>query len=327
MIVGLPNAEDGPSITAWRSTDARTWKPVAAITETWLRGFTTWRDGVVAVGSAANGDTDLEIPALWTMTPDGVWSRVEDVPGAGMNDRDVSLVAITATTDRLIATGPSPSGGIGIWMSTDGRSWSRSKSPGLEWPSGEFEPTDVVAGGDGLVVVGDFPNGDPSHTWSASVWTDPAPVQPAGPVPAPAVHPCPAGVVALVDVAEMSPAERLTCFARDSLTLRGYLGQFSDSGTTAFPATPSWLADATSCCRPFMPLLGRSQDIVWLPVAFDPAAPSQSTFKDGAAIQVIGHFDDPRATACREQGVKAARSVAACRQQFVVMSVTRIDQP
>jgi hypothetical protein len=327
MIVGSPNAEDGPPITAWRSTDARHWKPVADITGTWLRGFVTWRGGIVAVGSASNAETDLEIPAIWTMTTGGVWHRVQKVPGAGHNDRDVSLVAVTATPDHLIATGPSPSGGIGIWISTDGTSWTRTKSPGLEGPEGEFEPTDIAVAGDGVVVVGDFPNGDPSSTWAAAVWTDPAPEQPAGPKPVAVAHPCPPGAATLVDVAEMTSTERLACFGRHDLALRGYLGGFGDGGMTAFPATPGWLADDTSCCRPLLPLAGRPQDIVFLPVAFDPAAPRQSKFQDGAAIQVTGHFDDRRATSCREDGVRAARSILACRQRFVVTSVTRIDRP
>ena len=327
MIVGQSNVDGSSSGAAYRSSDGRTWTGVASVTGASLRGFVSWRGGIVAVGTALNPDIDTEIPVVWTMTPKGTWTKVKKLPGSGKNDRDVSIVAITATADHLIATGPSPSGGIGIWVSSDGASWTLEKSPGLEGPSGEFEPSDIAVVGDGLVVVGDFPNGDPSHTWSASVWTDPAPEQPAGPVQATVAHPCPVAAAALVDVAEMTPGQRLACFGRHNLTLRGYLGQFGDSGTTAFPATPSWLADDTSCCRPFMPLRGMSQDIVGLPVAFDPAGPRQSRIKDEAAIQVTGHFDDARAKTCREQGVKAAVSIKACREQFVVTSVTHIDRP
>jgi hypothetical protein len=76
-----------------------------------------------------------------------------------------------------------------------------------------------------------------------------------------------------------------------------------------------------------MPLAGRPQDIVFLPVAFDPSGPRQAKIRDLAPIAVTGHFDDPRATRCREQGVSAARSIAACRAQFVITSVKRIDHP
>ena len=99
-----------------------------------------------------------------------------------------------------------------------------------------------------------------------------------------AAHPCPAAAVTLVDVAEMTPEERFACFGRHDLTLRGYLGGFLDGGMTAFPPTPGWLADDTSCCRPLLPLAGRPQDIVFLQVAFEPGGPRQSKIPDLAGV-------------------------------------------
>ncbi len=326
MIVGAANGEDSSAV-AWTSSDARTWTAVPDISGTWLRGFVPWRGGIVAVGSTSSEDLSVVIPAVWVMTPDGRWSRIEDVPGSAGAVRDVTLVAITATVDRLIAIGPSPNGVVGVWISSDGRAWTLVDSPGLAGPEGEFEPTDVAATSRGLVVVGDFPNQDPSSTWSAALWTDPAPEQPAGPTPTVAAHPCPSAVVTLVDVAEMTPEERVACFARHDLALRGYLGGFLDPGTAAFPARPGWLADETSCCRPLLPLAGRPQDVVFLPVAFEPSGPRSKTIPDLAAIEVTGHFDDPRSKSCREKGVSAAESIKACRARFVITSVKPIDQP
>jgi hypothetical protein len=325
VIVGAP-ADDVGSEEAWSSADGRTWTPLPGMTGMWVHAVAPWRGGIVAVGSVSDEDAGVEAPAVWVMAPDGGWERAANVPGS-TTARDVSISAVAATADRIIATGPSPTGGVGIWISEDGTTWRLVDSPGLEGPEGEFEPRDIAADASRLVVVGEFPNGEASSTWSASVWTDPAPSQPAGPVPATVAHPCPVGAVALVDVAEMTSEERLACFGQRDLTLRGYLGQYDDPGMTAFPATPAWLADDTSCCRPFMPLPGMIQDIVWLPVAFPPEGPRQGTIKVEAAIEVTGHFDDPRSATCREHGVPKARSIASCRDTFVITSVTPIDRP
>jgi hypothetical protein len=327
MIVGSANGEGDGAAAAWRSSDARKWIPVTEITGTWLRGFVPWRGGIVAVGSSSTEDLGLNVPVVWVMDPSGKWSQIQHVPGSTGADRDVSLVAITATADHLVATGPSPTGVVGVWISTDARKWTLIDSPGLAGPEGEFEPTDVADTNQGLVVVGDFPNEDPSSTWSASVWTDPAPGQPAGSKPVAVVHPCSPSAATLIDIAEMTPNERLACFGRRDLTLRGYLGGLGDGGMTAFPPTLGWLADDTSCCRPLLPLAGRPQDVVFLPVAFDPSGPRQAKIPDLAAIAVTGHFDDPRATKCREEGVSVARSVKACRARFVITSVKRIVHP
>ena len=326
VLAGASSVDDGWRAGIWGSSDDRTWTAMPGFPGGSIAAFVPWRGGLVAVGTESTEDRVVDIPAIWMMTSDGVWDRIADVPGNTIDDRDVSISAITVTADRLVATGPSPTGVVGIWTSTDGRSWMLADEPGLNGPEGRFEPRAIVAAADRLVVVGEFPNEDPSFTWSAAVWTNPAPGRPAGPTPAVVAHPCPTSVATLVDVAELTPPERLECFAGRDITLRGYLGGW-DGGVTAFPATPGWLADTASCCRPLLPLPGRIQDVVFLAVAFEPAIANQSSLPDETVVEVTGHFDDKRAQTCRQRDVAAATIIEACRQQFVVTSLARIGRP
>ena len=326
IIVGAPPVDGGSADEAWRSVDGRTWTPAPGMRDTAVHAVAPWKGGVVAVGNVSDLDAGVQSPAVWVMAPDGSWERIKDVPGATA-DREVDLSAVTATPDRLIATGPGPSGDVGVWISEDAHAWTLVDSAGLKGPEGEFEPRDIAARGSRVVVVGDFPNHDPSMTWSASAWTDPAPSRPAGPTPVLIAHPCPTAAPTLVDVAEMTPDERLACFGGHDLTLRGYLGQYGDTGINGDPARPGWLADDTSCCRPFLPLSGVPQDVVYLPVAFDPLRQRGLRLPDAAALEVVGHFDDGRAKTCRGGGQSAKAAVASCRRQFVVTGYTRIDQP
>ena len=325
VIVGSPTDETGAT-EAWSSTDGRTWTALPGMTGMWVRAVAPWRGGIVVVGSVSDENAGVEVPAIWVMAPDGRWERVKDVPGS-THDRDVYISAVAATSDRLIATGASPKGDVGIWVSDDGTTWRLVDSPGLEGPEGEFEPRDIVVAGSQRVVVGEFPNEDSSFTWSAAVWTNPAPAQPAPTTPIAVVHPCPSGAPALVDVAVMTPDERLACFGGTDLTLRGYLGTYSDPGLIAYPPTPGWIADDTTCCRPFMPLAGMPQDIVYLPVAFDPSKQRGLNLPDGTAVEVTGHFDDARAKSCRGGGAKTRDDIEACRRQFVVTAYKKISQP
>jgi len=326
VIVGAPPVDGGSTDEAWRSTDGLTWTALPGLRDTWVHAVAPWKGGIVVVGNVSDLDAGTQSPAVWVMASDGTWERTKDVPGATA-ERDVDMTAVSATADRLIVTGPGPAGDIGVWISDDARSWTLIDSPGLKGPEGEFEPRDIAIDGSGVVVVGEFPNHDSSSTWSASVWTDPAPSQPAGATPVLVAHPCPTATSTLVDVAEMTPDERLACYGGHDLTLRGYLGQYGDSGLNGDPPTPRWLADDTSCCRPFLPLAGRPQDVIYLPVAFDPTRQRGLNLADGTPIQVTGHFDDSRARTCRGGGESAKAAIASCRRQFVVMSYTRIDQP
>ncbi len=320
VILGASPDGSETSAGAWTSTDARSWTPMPSSPISGLTAFVPWRGGIVAVG----GD---EKPVIYDMASNGEWSVVEHVPGSETEDRSVYVTAITATADRLIATGASPKGVVGIWSSEDGMAWTLADSPGLNGPEGEFEPSDIAAAGSQIVVVGDFPNHDASFTWSASVWTNPAPERPAPTTPVAVAHPCPTTAPALIDVAEMTPDERLGCFSRRDLTLRGYLGQYSDPGVNGDPPKPTWLADDTACCRPFMPLAGMPQDVVYLAVAFDPSRQRALRLPDGAAIEVTGHFDDARSKSCRGGGESTRKMIQDCRLQFVVMNFKTIDEP
>ena len=237
------------------------------------------------------------------MAPDGGWSRIKGVPGAAGTNRDVSLVAITATDDRLIAVGPSPKGVVGVWISTDARTWTLADSPGLAGPEGEFEPADVAATSQGLVVVGDFPNHDSSFTWSASVWTDPAPGQPAGPTPVTAAHPCPAAAVTLVDVAEMTPEERLAMLRETRPHAARVPGRFRRRRHDGL-SPDARMACGRHVLLPAAAAAGRQTAGHRLPPGRVRSCPVPASRRSRIwpAIAVTGHFDDPRATTLPRRG-------------------------
>jgi len=133
--------------------------------------------GFVAVGYDVSDANQRFDAAVWT-SPDGLgWSRVPNNAGVFGTGRDASQVmkAVTETPSRLlVAVGRDGAEGA-VWISSDGRGWTRIRSADLKESNAAGKPTatlelnDVVASGSRLVAVGR--RGDTSGNRNeAAVW-------------------------------------------------------------------------------------------------------------------------------------------------------------
>ena len=154
---------------------------------------------------------------------------------------------------------------------------------------------------------------------------------------------CPAGdAVTVGELTWLISAERVLCYGDREITIeRGVFGFeqgyanwecMSDDGAIGpcptvtagwgwIAGQPRWsLFGAGGPAGPEPPLL------VWL-------APGVAVPKDGEAVRVRGHFDDPAAQSCRlledegfafGQGNDEELNVLVCRERFVITSIERL---
>jgi hypothetical protein len=162
---------DGGSRDAvWTSVDGLSWSRVP-LDDALYQGSeaVAGGPGFVAVDESDDG------AAVWTSTDGIAWSRVphdEAVVGLRLGDGN-AMTAVTAGGPGLVAVGsdglnsdePTGRARAVVWTSIDGLTWSRLPHDeavfGGEGDQGMF---DVIAGGPGLVAVGENDHGAP-------VWT------------------------------------------------------------------------------------------------------------------------------------------------------------
>lgn len=182
VAVGLDTHRDAAAV--WTSPDGADWARVAHDEQILggdgrqgMYGIVTVDAGLVAVG------TDGLAAAVWS-SPDGTaWSRV--TPGSLdlTEGSGLGMLAVTAAGPGLVAVGSDLLRDAGaVWTSTDGQDWARvphddetfarrpevalalAGAPSPVSDSGSVQLSAVVAGGPGVVAVGE--DGE-----SAAVWT------------------------------------------------------------------------------------------------------------------------------------------------------------
>ena len=126
--------------------------------------------GLVAVGSAPSWPMDQDVDgvaAVWTSTDGIVWSRVPHDEAVFGGEGDQWMTSVTVGGPGLVAFGMDEGRGsrVAVWTSVDGLSWSRV-SLDETLTAGNGGPGNVIAGGPGLVAVGELPS-------AAVVWTSP----------------------------------------------------------------------------------------------------------------------------------------------------------
>ena len=189
VAVGTDGSSDGFHGAAWFSVDGITWTRVPhdetvfggegdqAISSVAVGG-----PGLVAVGSVVEsvswGWGDDVDAAVWTSVDGMNWTRVphdETVFGGVVDYKHQSMASVTLGGPSLVAVGSERTIGgdyeydAAIWTSVDGVTWTRMPDDkavfggdGSQWINA------VVAGGPGLVAVGEEASGDEAH---AAVWT------------------------------------------------------------------------------------------------------------------------------------------------------------
>jgi hypothetical protein len=171
----------------WTSPDGFTWTRVPHDDDVFghpaggaMNSVAPGGPGLIAVGrDASGGDGDA---AVWT-SPDGLtWTRVPHDDEVFSDDYGSRMFSVASGGPGLVAVGSadvSPEGDEGnfaaltslrdaaVWTSPDGLTWTRV--PHIEavfGGHGEQEMRAVVAGGPGLVAVGE-------SDFAAAVWTSP----------------------------------------------------------------------------------------------------------------------------------------------------------
>jgi hypothetical protein len=153
----------GPEPAVWVSSDGVGWQRVAeeafAGVKGRITGIAAGPGGLVAVGTRA--DTMFGGGMAW-YSPDGVtWTQAPD-PGGVLVGSGVTVVGgITAGGPGFVAVGfENPAGSdtnAVVWVSEDGRSWTRIEDTDLLGDPATFVSEDmgtVMPGGPGLVAVG-----------------------------------------------------------------------------------------------------------------------------------------------------------------------------
>lgn len=145
---------------------------------------------------------------------------------------------------------------------------------------------------------------------------------------------CPADVPDLLDLAALTPYERVACFGDETLTIEGTFGcPYCDSLVHPYRTEPAWLAEWTLHLDMLVPSWSTyppfpGSIVLTTPPGVRPLEPGDR----GSIMRVTGHFDDEHATTCTitpqaEAGPELVNEEAAewyCRERFVVESWTVI---
>jgi hypothetical protein len=158
--------QEGSKAVVWTSTRGRSWNRVAVFGASGMAAVTAAGPGLVAVGSDKSG------AAVWLSKDGRSWTRVRD-PLAEFGGAEMSTV-VAGETGLVAAGSLSDPYQAAVWTSRDGLRWTRVHSSTLDMAS----ISDVIAGGPGLVAVGDAvtdplenPGDRAGDTTYATVWT------------------------------------------------------------------------------------------------------------------------------------------------------------
>jgi hypothetical protein len=320
IVAGTQATDNGWEGVLYASPDGSSWKQLSTPPGSGaFSDLTRTRDRYVAAGSLS---ADEGGAALWTSPDLETWTRV-DLPNAENERRTTIIRAVAGSEDLLVAVGDDAEGRIGVWESSDGTSWQHDDSDAFDTEEGRTSSAAVALRGEGVEVFADTPLDDPSFRSVVGLWTSPPA---AATLPARWTPPspgCPRGKVNLLDVAALTPKERLDCFGDRKITMTGYVSGF-ECGDVPDPGEPRWLADP--CSSVLVPVPGSPHQLVFVEVHAEPDSKARQFLNDveGHRLKVTGSFDSPKATECQPPaGESAASAVEQCRQHFVVKQVER----
>jgi hypothetical protein len=160
----------GARAVVWFSENGTAWQQVEdpSFDDAWMESVAAAGPGLVAVGGES--DADGNRAAVW-VSEDGLnWEQVSDASFGGPNQPWRGMQGVAAGGPGLVAIGHINDGHIGgenldaaVWVSEDGLAWDLIESDAFagwgRW-SDPFVPVGeprIVAGGPGLVAIGDRP--------------------------------------------------------------------------------------------------------------------------------------------------------------------------
>jgi hypothetical protein len=167
VAVGSETTAAGQGIAVWTSSDGTQWSRVSPdafpLDGAEMRGLVRFGDGLVAAG-VGGGDA-----MAWT-SPDGNdWTRVTSAALGGEGDQGIRGLAVWDST--LVAVGwdnATEDGKGAVWTSMNGTDWVQASDPqNALGGAGGQRVHSVVAGGPGLVAVGDTRI---RPDWDGEIW-------------------------------------------------------------------------------------------------------------------------------------------------------------
>jgi hypothetical protein len=123
----------------------------------WIAAATTGGPGIVAVGGATAGAD----AAVWLSTDGSTWERIASATFRGEPDQwgtdgDQFMADVAVGPRGLVAVGGDTQAGAAVWVSPDGRTWTRAPHDQAVFGGTLYQFMHAVtAGGPGLVAVGE----------------------------------------------------------------------------------------------------------------------------------------------------------------------------
>ena len=293
---------------------------------------------VVALnGSLIGIDTDAATATshAWLGSIDAGRLSWRPMPRAAEPFGNGVVTAVVSDGRYVIALGWDKTSEVAMaWASDDG-SWSRSLLPG------DFGGIPAVAAGGaaGVAVVGHQWNlrGDNPVLWhwnGAASWA-PEDVPVVAAAPNPSVDECPRLPVDAISFVNLDRPEAVACFGDAPIKVRVWSNPCDGClGAPGGTYEQGWLAAPEHNVLAVGPV--QWPDMSWAYLIVDPSLGNQiDPSWSGTWLEVTGHFDDPRATACRwipdadtfAYYSGARQTIESCRQQFVVTRVRVVSGP
>jgi hypothetical protein len=130
---------------------------------------------------------------------------------------------------------------------------------------------------------------------------------------------CPAAPTTATGLSALTPGQRLACFARHSITVRGKFVNCECGEIDGPPMNPSWFGVSESR---FLVDPARTRavadpsDALW--AVIDPAGTHPDPIPIGRVLDVTGMFDHPAAASCGMIDGATTERTPACRYDFAV---------
>jgi hypothetical protein len=132
---------------------------------------------------------------------------------------------------------------------------------------------------------------------------------------------CPAAPTTIAGISALAPGQRLACFGRQSITVRGKFLN-CECEIDGPPMDPNWfgVSESRFLVDPARSSpLGDVTDALW--VVLDPAGTYPDPVPVGQVLDVTGMFDHPAAAACTMVDGASRERTPSCRFAFAVTSM------
>ena len=282
---------------------------------------------------AIDRDPVSDVPRVWIATIGGESLDWVAESSASATFAGTVPAVMVSDSQRLVAIGwDRETEDLRAWSSPDGAAWTP-----LALPPGGFGviPHQALGSPAGIIVMG---TSDDNGIQTLQSWRLAGDHWLRSDLPAVLgidqldASDCPGAPRDALDFIALDPGVAVHCFGDTPLTFTAYSMEcLGCDGGADDTVSPAWLAPGDP--RIFLsPIVTQNQS--WLDVVLGPTLEPDSAWQ-GAWVRVVGHFDDPAATDCRQRldpdmelwYAGRQQLVEECRRRFVITDVTVVDGP